>query len=89
MQFYMEEVLPSAMRTSTLHQQSMGDLGNLLRSLKAMVKRCVSGAQHRGVGAGGETGAPARQGPAAAWGAGAGFPQDGAEEQSSGLSPVK
>ncbi|XP_065710667.1 interleukin-10 [Patagioenas fasciata] len=40
MQFYMEEVLPSAMRTSTLHQQSMGDLGNLLRNLKAMMKRC-------------------------------------------------
>lgn len=50
MQFYMEEVLPSAMRTSTLHQQSMGDLGNLLRNLKAMMKRCVSGAQHHGVG---------------------------------------
>ncbi|NWX03794.1 IL10 protein, partial [Caloenas nicobarica] len=40
MQFYMEEVLPSAMRTSAPHQQSVGDLGNLLRSLKAMMKRC-------------------------------------------------
>ncbi|XP_009646203.1 interleukin-10 [Egretta garzetta] len=40
MRFYMEEVLPSAMRTSTHHQQSMGDLGNLLLSLKATMKRC-------------------------------------------------
>ncbi|NXW40147.1 IL10 protein, partial [Nyctiprogne leucopyga] len=40
MRFYMEEVLPSAMRTSTLHQQSMGDLGNLLLSLKATMRRC-------------------------------------------------
>ncbi|NXF12219.1 IL10 protein, partial [Smithornis capensis] len=40
MGFYMEEVLPSAMRTSTQHQQSMGDLGNLLMSLRAMMRRC-------------------------------------------------
>ncbi|NXL56163.1 IL10 protein, partial [Chordeiles acutipennis] len=40
MRFYMEEVLPSAMRTSTHHQQSMGDLGNLLLSLKATMQRC-------------------------------------------------
>ncbi|NXX86745.1 IL10 protein, partial [Urocolius indicus] len=40
MRFYTEEVLPSAMRTSTHHQQSMGDLGNLLLSLKATMKRC-------------------------------------------------
>ncbi|NXW01764.1 IL10 protein, partial [Fregetta grallaria] len=40
MRFYMEEVLPSAMRTSTHHQQSMGDLGNLLLSLKATMSRC-------------------------------------------------
>uniref|UniRef100_A0A8C4TVL0 Interleukin family protein n=1 Tax=Falco tinnunculus TaxID=100819 RepID=A0A8C4TVL0_FALTI len=40
MRFYMEEVLPSAMRTSTHHQQSMGDLGNLLLSLKATMRRC-------------------------------------------------
>ncbi|KAF1403566.1 Interleukin-10, partial [Spheniscus humboldti] len=40
MRFYMEEVLPSAMRTSTHHQESMGDLGNLLLSLKAMMRRC-------------------------------------------------
>ncbi|NXG67825.1 IL10 protein, partial [Hemiprocne comata] len=40
MRFYMEEVLPSAMRTSTPHQQSMGDLGNLLLSLKASMRRC-------------------------------------------------
>ncbi|XP_009581167.1 PREDICTED: interleukin-10, partial [Fulmarus glacialis] len=40
MRFYMEEVLPSAMRTSTDHQQSMGDLGNLLMSLKATMSRC-------------------------------------------------
>ncbi|KAM9255501.1 interleukin-10 [Cariama cristata] len=40
MRFYMEEVLPSAMRTSTHHRQSMGDLGNLLLSLKATMRRC-------------------------------------------------
>ncbi|NXQ85599.1 IL10 protein, partial [Nyctibius grandis] len=40
MRFYTEEVLPSAMRTSSHHQQSMGDLGNLLLSLKATMKRC-------------------------------------------------
>ncbi|NXH95546.1 IL10 protein, partial [Pachycephala philippinensis] len=40
MGFYMEEVLPSAMRTSTSHQQSVGDLGNLLLSLRAMMRRC-------------------------------------------------
>uniref|UniRef100_H0YS58 Interleukin family protein n=1 Tax=Taeniopygia guttata TaxID=59729 RepID=H0YS58_TAEGU len=40
MGFYMEEVLPSAIRTSTEHQHSMGDLGNLLLSLRAMMRRC-------------------------------------------------
>ncbi|NXT96744.1 IL10 protein, partial [Anhinga rufa] len=40
MRFYMEEVLPSAMRTSTDHQQSMSELGNLLMKLKAMMARC-------------------------------------------------
>ncbi|XP_027551234.1 interleukin-10 [Neopelma chrysocephalum] len=40
MGFYMEEVLPSAMRTSTHHQQSVGDLGNLLLSLRTMMRRC-------------------------------------------------
>ncbi|KAM9595486.1 interleukin-10 [Harpia harpyja] len=40
MQFYTEEVLPSAMKTSTHHRQSMGDLGNLLLSLKATMRRC-------------------------------------------------
>ncbi|NXO92880.1 IL10 protein, partial [Certhia brachydactyla] len=40
MGFYMEEVLPSAMRTSTQHQHGMGDLGNLLLSLRAMMRRC-------------------------------------------------
>ncbi|NXI35425.1 IL10 protein, partial [Galbula dea] len=40
MRFYMDEVLPNAMKTSTLHQQSMGDLGNMLQSLKAMMRRC-------------------------------------------------
>ncbi|XP_010187199.1 PREDICTED: interleukin-10 [Mesitornis unicolor] len=40
MRFYTEEVLPSAMRTSTQHQQSMGDLGNLLLSLRATMRRC-------------------------------------------------
>lgn len=50
MQFYTEEVLPSAMKTTTHHRQSMGDLGNLLLSLKATMRRCVSGAQRHGVG---------------------------------------
>ncbi|NXR90824.1 IL10 protein, partial [Hypocryptadius cinnamomeus] len=40
MGFYMDEVLPSAMRSSTQHQHSMGDLGNLLLSLRAMMRRC-------------------------------------------------
>ncbi|NWR31611.1 IL10 protein, partial [Tachuris rubrigastra] len=40
MGFYMEEVLPSAMRTSTHHQQSVGDLGNLLLNLRTMMRRC-------------------------------------------------
>ncbi|NXR73977.1 IL10 protein, partial [Pycnonotus jocosus] len=40
MGFYMEEVLPSAMRTSIQHQHSVGDLGNLLLSLRAMMRRC-------------------------------------------------
>ncbi|NXA76401.1 IL10 protein, partial [Thryothorus ludovicianus] len=40
MGFYMEEVLPSAMRSSTQHQHRMGDLGNLLQSLRAMMRRC-------------------------------------------------
>ncbi|NXN83278.1 IL10 protein, partial [Bombycilla garrulus] len=40
MGFYMEEVLPGAMRSSTQHQHSMGDLGNLLLSLRAMMRRC-------------------------------------------------
>ncbi|NXA92485.1 IL10 protein, partial [Melanocharis versteri] len=40
MGFYMDEVLPSAMRSSTQHQQSVGDLGNLLLSLRAMMRRC-------------------------------------------------
>ncbi|NXR47424.1 IL10 protein, partial [Hippolais icterina] len=40
MGFYMEEVLPSAMRSSTEHQHSVGDLGNLLLSLRATMRRC-------------------------------------------------
>ncbi|NWI93258.1 IL10 protein, partial [Pitta sordida] len=40
MGFYMEEVLPSAMKTSAHHQQSVGDLGNLLLSLRMMMRRC-------------------------------------------------
>ncbi|NWU62823.1 IL10 protein, partial [Pterocles burchelli] len=40
MRFYTEEVLPGAMRTSAQHRQSMGDLGNLLLSLKATMRRC-------------------------------------------------
>ncbi|NWH39207.1 IL10 protein, partial [Chloropsis hardwickii] len=46
MGFYMEEVLPSAIRTSTQHQHSMGDLGNLLLSLKATMRRCVRFVHH-------------------------------------------
>ncbi|NXU56747.1 IL10 protein, partial [Turnix velox] len=40
MRFYMEEVLPSAKRSSSSHQQSMDDLGNLLLNLKAIMRRC-------------------------------------------------
>ncbi|NWH82601.1 IL10 protein, partial [Piaya cayana] len=40
LRFYMEEVLPSAMRSSTNHQQSVGELGNLLLSLKTTMRRC-------------------------------------------------
>ncbi|XP_008498919.2 interleukin-10 [Calypte anna] len=40
MRFYLEDVLPSAIKSSSLHQQSMGDLGNLLLSLKATIRRC-------------------------------------------------
>ncbi|NXN98952.1 IL10 protein, partial [Rhinopomastus cyanomelas] len=40
LRFYTEEVLPSAMRSSSHHQQSVGDLGNLLLSLKATMRRC-------------------------------------------------
>ncbi|NXQ29064.1 IL10 protein, partial [Alaudala cheleensis] len=40
MGFYMEEVLPSAMRSSSQHQHSVGDLGNLLLNLRAMMRRC-------------------------------------------------
>ncbi|NXJ74340.1 IL10 protein, partial [Trogon melanurus] len=40
MRFYMEEVLPSARRTGSHHQQSVDDLGNLLLSLKATMRRC-------------------------------------------------
>ncbi|NWZ22646.1 IL10 protein, partial [Asarcornis scutulata] len=40
MRFYMEEVLPSAIRSSEHHEKSVGDLGNLLLSLKAMMRRC-------------------------------------------------
>ncbi|NXD97151.1 IL10 protein, partial [Chaetorhynchus papuensis] len=40
MGFYMEEVLPSAMRSSTQHQESVGHLGNLLLSLRTMMRRC-------------------------------------------------
>uniref|UniRef100_A0A8C5X5W4 Interleukin family protein n=1 Tax=Malurus cyaneus samueli TaxID=2593467 RepID=A0A8C5X5W4_9PASS len=38
--FYMDEVLPSAARSSAPHQHSVGDLGNLLLSLRAMMRRC-------------------------------------------------
>ncbi|XP_039555314.1 interleukin-10 [Passer montanus] len=40
MGFYMDQVLPSAMRSSSQHQHSVGDLGNLLLSLRAMMRRC-------------------------------------------------
>uniref|UniRef100_A0A803V6W2 Interleukin family protein n=1 Tax=Ficedula albicollis TaxID=59894 RepID=A0A803V6W2_FICAL len=40
MEFYMEEVLPSAMSSSSQHQHSVGDLGNLLLSLRAVMRRC-------------------------------------------------
>ncbi|NWR24492.1 IL10 protein, partial [Emberiza fucata] len=40
MEFYLEEVLPRAMRSSSQHQHSMGDLGNLLVNLRAMMRRC-------------------------------------------------
>ncbi|NWU88652.1 IL10 protein, partial [Upupa epops] len=40
MRFYTEEVLPRAMRSSSQHQRSVGDLGNLLLSLKATMRRC-------------------------------------------------
>ncbi|NWT97489.1 IL10 protein, partial [Urocynchramus pylzowi] len=40
MGFYMEEVLPSASRSSAQHQHSVGDLGNLLLSLRAEMRRC-------------------------------------------------
>ncbi|KAF2985079.1 hypothetical protein EK904_005099, partial [Melospiza melodia maxima] len=40
MEFYLEEVLPRAMRSSSQHQHSMGDLGNLLLNLRAMMRRC-------------------------------------------------
>lgn len=43
LRFYTDEVLPRAMQTSTSHQQSMGDLGNMLLGLKATMRRCVSG----------------------------------------------
>lgn len=75
----MEEVLPSAMKTSRQHQQSMGDLGNLLLSLKTTMRRCVSGAQHWVGCEGDELSAAARHGQSQSssrWGAGAGFPQE-------------
>lgn len=74
MGFYMEEVLPSAMKTSTHHQQSMGDLGNLLLSLRTMMRRCVSGARQHGDGQGGQR-VPRSRAGAGAW--------DGVEEQGS------
>ncbi|NXL84467.1 IL10 protein, partial [Alectura lathami] len=40
MRFYLEEVLPHAMKTSTSHQQSMDDLGNMLLDLRATMRRC-------------------------------------------------
>lgn len=56
MRFYMEEVLPSALRSSEHHQRSVGDLGNLLLSLKAMMRRCVSGLSTAARGAIGHSG---------------------------------
>lgn len=56
MRFYMEEVLPSAIKNSEHHQQSVGDLGNLLLSLKAMMRRCVSGLSTAARGAIGHSG---------------------------------
>ncbi|NXA52666.1 IL10 protein, partial [Nothocercus julius] len=40
MRFYLEEVLPSAGRASTRHQQGVSHLGNALMHLKATMKRC-------------------------------------------------
>ncbi|XP_010115319.1 PREDICTED: interleukin-10, partial [Chlamydotis macqueenii] len=40
MRFYVEDVLPRAMNSSAHHQRSMGDLRDLLQSLKATMKRC-------------------------------------------------
>ncbi|OXB67154.1 UNVERIFIED_CONTAM: hypothetical protein H355_010874 [Colinus virginianus] len=40
LRFYTDEVLPRAMRTSTSHQKSMDDLGNMLLGLKSMMRRC-------------------------------------------------
>uniref|UniRef100_G1MXH5 Interleukin family protein n=1 Tax=Meleagris gallopavo TaxID=9103 RepID=G1MXH5_MELGA len=40
LRFYTDEVLPRAMKTSTSHQESMGDLGNMLLGLKMTMKRC-------------------------------------------------
>ncbi|XP_031461827.1 interleukin-10 [Phasianus colchicus] len=38
--FYIDDVLPRAMKTSTSHQQSMTDLGDMLLSLKMTMRRC-------------------------------------------------
>ncbi|XP_059723898.1 interleukin-10 [Haemorhous mexicanus] len=40
MEFYLEEVLPRAMRSSSQHQRSMSDLGNLLLNLRATMRLC-------------------------------------------------
>ncbi|XP_042689745.1 interleukin-10 [Centrocercus urophasianus] len=40
LRFYTDEVLPRAMKTSTSHQQSMGDLGSMLLNLKTTMRRC-------------------------------------------------
>uniref|UniRef100_A0A669QGG9 Interleukin family protein n=1 Tax=Phasianus colchicus TaxID=9054 RepID=A0A669QGG9_PHACC len=40
--FYIDDVLPRAMKTSTSHQQSMTDLGDMLLSLKMTMRRCHS-----------------------------------------------
>ncbi|NXH48024.1 IL10 protein, partial [Dicaeum eximium] len=40
MGFYMEQVLPSAARSSAQHRHSVGDLGNLLLSLRATMRSC-------------------------------------------------